>query len=217
MEPDINNSLDSALSMRPRIQLPAPVLDPEQIRQSSLENWYKDYLDRKPWAADLLDVGDDKLDEEFVERQIRECMPTIQIQDGYCTVCQEFLKTWFKACDPSNQLSTKSFDLTWNMNLTQFVASSRRSCQFCKLWLQAMTFSGWLKFRKIEERLHTLRKPHFLSITTYPCLDEMIHNLYLNYPGTKGPPHLDFPRINVIDAIRMEASGLGSTPLHKLN
>jgi hypothetical protein len=188
------------------------VLNSEQIRQSSLEEWYKDYLSEDTKFTNLHDVVD-ILDEECLERQIQEFMPSIQIQDGYCTVCQEFLKAWFKMIGPHNQQKTKSFDLPWHVNFTQFEASSRRSCQFCKVWLQGIKHDGSAslqRFRTIEQGLHYLGKPHFLSIKTESRGKR--YCMCLNYPGTTFRSYDALP----FDAIRMKVSGLDSIPPHNL-
>lgn len=142
-----------------------PVSGFEEIRQAQLEEWAREYLsqrqERVREAASLHDGIDDTIDDELVEQKIRECMQGIQVQDGYCS--QEFLKTWCKNRGCQDRRASSLFDLPWHVNLTQFEASSRRGCRFCKLWLQYIPPSDLQTFRKIENDCNIWKTTFYIN------------------------------------------------------
>lgn len=202
-EPEASSTLPAAQPSQGQAELGT-----DRIRKPRLEKWYKDYITKNNLFELLREVDVDKLDEECVERQVHESMPSTQIQDGYCTVCHKFLESWVKMSSPTSLETTGDFDLPWHANLTQFEASSRRSCQFCKLWLQAIGPRNLLRLRKIDKRLSFLGKPRFLSIRT----SSRYEMVYLYWPGTT----ITSWHPVALAAIRTEASGLGSTTSHNL-
>jgi hypothetical protein len=144
-----------------------------------LEKWYEAYQGDDCHLA-LEAAKKDTLDKKSVQRRLKELMPSIQIQNGYCTICQRFLKSWLEKCLNSGE--SKRFWLSWHAEFIQLEAASRRRCHFCRLWMRDIGREHLQTARKLEKRLQSLGKPCSIAIeTSFTARGR--HYLYLCFPG----------------------------------
>lgn len=122
------------------------------------EAWAEKYLafrgDNLGTHSDLIrDLDSDQIDNERIETEIEQLIPSVDVVEGFCAKCRHLLNHWpDRPTTGFDSVMARSFN-----SISEIQAAAQLGCKFCALVFSRLICTRLLDlFRKIEWRLASL-------------------------------------------------------------